>query len=689
MSHRPLYTNRLIQEKSPYLQQHAHDPIDWYPWSEEAFRQAESLHRPIFLSIGYASCHWCHVMQRESFQNLDLAQNMNDTFVNVLVDREEMPHVDALYMELAQAMLSGRAGWPLNIVMTPNGAPFFATTYLPPDVSQGMLGFRQLIQRVQDLWGNPEEKEVVEIQADRIVNLFRDIPEMELASIPSSSLLQEAEIAFFKVADPVYGGMQGVPKFPIGFQATFLLHRCRAHADSRSLFYVQRSLDMMHRGGVYDHLGGGFARYSIDEHWLIPHFEKMVADNAILALLYIEAWQYTKNADYGAVAQEIIHYLEHSMKGDHGAFYSSEDADIDGKEGEFYTWSWDELHQILQGDASLFCQFYGVSPSGNFKGRNILHQVQSMEDFAALRRINPEDLKNSLDSMRWEVLKARSQRPPPIQDDKIIVAYNALVIRAFVEAGWAFAEPRYFAVAKEVAQFLKQNMWQPGMLCRRWRDGESRFDAGLDDYALLIHGLFALFQADQGQEWLDWALALLDEVEHHFSDEEGLYFTTNGMDTHLCLRRVEFYDTTEPAGIAVMADNFLFLATLFADATYRTKAETIFRAGQEHLIAYPPGMGYYLVALEKYYDATAPILVIVLDEQETWRSDLMHVLGSLYIPHKMVIWLRANQELPFSSSLLEGKIAQSGKTTLYLCYLDRCCYPINDWDQMVETLSKL
>ncbi len=520
MAH-PLHTNRLINEKSPYLLQHAHNPVDWYPWGEEAFQAALSQDKPIFLSIGYATCHWCHVMEQESFEKIEIAQVMNEIFINIKIDREELPEVDSLYMEFAQAMMSGGAGWPLNLVLTPELQPFFASTYLPPDAGKGFLGLKQLALRIRQIWNDPEEREHVISQAGKIVDVFSSHIHPAGEELPVKEQIKEAADILYKTADPVYGGTKGAPKFPIGFQACFLLRLTRTNHDSRALFYVERTLEMMFRGGIYDHLGGGFSRYSIDDKWLVPHFEKMLYDNAILSRAYLETWHYTKQSFYREVTEEILSYILRDMTHPKGGFCSAEDADSEGHEGRFYTWSWEEIHFLLGSDATLFCDFYGVTPIGQFEGKNILHIPHNLEEFCNQRRLDPVIFKNVLKDQCKLLWQAREKRVHPFKDDKIISAWNGLMIYSLVEAGCAFSQPSYLEAAERGARFIRENLWKGGLLMRRWREEEARFDGCLDDYAFMIQGLISLFEADRGSQWLEFAMTLAHILQAEYKAEGG------------------------------------------------------------------------------------------------------------------------------------------------------------------------
>lgn len=684
-----LYTNRLAREKSPYLLQHAHNPIDWYPWGEDAFNAAKREDKPIFLSIGYATCHWCHVMEKESFQNIELAQMMNECFINVKVDREEMPEIDSLYMEFAQAMMSGGAGWPLNLILTPDLNPFFAATYLPPDSSRGFLGMKQLIQRVKQIWDDPHERENVIMQAGKIVDLFSEHAAPPRTEMPQKEIITQAADLLFKEADPVFGGMKGAPKFPIGFQATFLLREARLQTDSRALFYVERSLEMMHRGGIYDHLGGGFSRYCIDEKWMVPHFEKMLYDNAILVRVYVEAFEYTKNTFYREVAEHIFQYVLREMKDEKGCFYSAEDADTEGKEGDFYTWTWDEIHHTLKENASLFCEFHGISPTGNFHGRNILHTPYSIAEFAEYRRLDKKVLEKLIKEMRKQLWQKREERLHPSKDDKVVTSYNGLMISALCEGGIAFNEPHLLDEAKRAAEFIIENLMVEDHLLRRWRDGEAKFDGCLDDYAFLIQGLISLFEADRGTHYLELALKLTGILERDFKAENGAYYSTNGKDPNLILRRCEFYDGSEPSGNAVQAENLIRLSQITFDLKFRERAKEIFMAAREHIDLYPPGSCYHLIALMRYLDENAPTILITLNQNEENKEEIQELLRTHYLPHKVVLWVRESDEALRDLLLASHhKKTIEGKTTVCICYPDRCQGPMSDLGKIRDWFLK-
>lgn len=689
MSH-PIYTNRLINEKSPYLLQHAHNPIDWYPWGEEAFAAAMEQDKPIFLSIGYATCHWCHVMEQESFSSVEIGHLMNETFISIKIDREEMPEVDTLYMEFAQAMMSGGAGWPLNVILTPDLMPFFAATYLPKDSKHGFLGMKQLILRIKEIWHDPEEREQVISQAGKIVDLFSENVPQAGKELPSKKEITEAAELLFKTADPIYGGTKGSPKFPIGFQACFLLRFSLRASESRALFYVERTLDMMHRGGIYDHLGGGFSRYTIDEKWMIPHFEKMLYDNAILARAYLETWEFTREVFYREILEEIFNYVLTHLTDQKGGFYSAQDADSESHEGRFYSWSWEEIHQELGPDSTLFCEFYGVTPTGNFAGSNILHMSHSVAEFATAHNIDFVLLSNKLKELKQKLFEVREKRPHPSIDDKIITSWNGLMIYSFIEAGRVLNNEKYMTVAETAALFIKENLWKEGRLLRRYRDGESRFEGCLDDYATMISACLSLFEADRGADWLEFALQLTNVLESDFKAESGAYYFTNGKDPNLLIRSCEFYDGAEPSGNAVHAENLVRLYQITGVEDYKNQAEAVLKAAKQHIDLYPPGACYHLMALQRYLDHDGPTIIIALNDQEEHKEEIEKMLYGRFIPHKAVIWRRdSDEELRDLVPISRDKTPLEDKTTLYICRQNRCEEPLTNISKMWEAFEKL
>lgn len=680
--------NHLVNEKSPYLQQHAMNPVDWYPWGEEAFNLAKELDRPILLSIGYATCHWCHVMEKESFEDPEVAHVLNDIFVCIKVDREELPEIDSLYMEFAQSMMSGSAGWPLNVILTPDLEPFFATTYMPPIARHGLLGIIEMAKRIQSIWLGDERKNVVE-KAQRIVEVFSQNVHSRGAELPDMHSMGNTAEVLFKLADPIWGGMRGSPKFPIGYQYNFMTRQAYLSKDSRPLFFVQRTLEMMHRGGIYDHLAGGFSRYSVDEKWLVPHFEKMLYDNALLISSYLEGWLAAKNEDYLEVAEEIAEYLMREMMHPKGGFYSAQDADSEGKEGFFYTWDYDEVMHILGlEEGALFAEYYGITPEGNFEGRNILHVNVPFQEFAGHKGIDPALLKELFTLQRKTLFDVREERVHPLKDDKVLASWNGLAIASLAELGRRTGKKEFFEAAKKSATFILNTMVSKGLLLRRWKDGEIKWNAGLDEYAFFIKGLLSLFEADQQPIWLEAAIRFTDLVEERFKEKDGAFFQTE-LESSVLIRKCQFADGAEPSGNAVHAENLLRIYQITSNADYLAQAEDIFRAAKKFIDAYSPGYCYHVMALQRYYDAKAPTVIIALNESEDYLSQLERVAVNLYSPHALILFKKEDVDLGEMIPVLEGKEPLNGKTTLYICREGVCEAPISDFDEMLLALHRL
>jgi uncharacterized protein len=685
----PQFTNRLIHEKSPYLLQHAHNPVDWYPWGQEAFDLAKQSDKPIFLSIGYATCHWCHVMEKESFENTEVARLMNKTFINIKVDREELPQVDSIYMEFAQALMSSAGGWPLNLILTPDLKPFFAVTYLPPANRRGLIGMGQFIEHIDHLWQSEERKQLID-QADKIVAVFEQSAKAIGDAAPNEQNLLMAVEMMFEMVDPVYGGLKGEPKFPMGYQSLSLLEFARGRGDSRALFCVELTLDMMLRGGIYDQLGGGFSRYAIDERWIIPHFEKMLYDNAILARAYLDAWKYTRKETYRTVCDETLDYILNEMTHPDGGFYSAEDADSEGHEGMHYTWTPYEVKEILSNEeAELFCQYYGITPEGNFEGRNVLHIPTPIEEFAEVRNIPVEELWSTLNKASAQMLKRRQFRQRPFKDDKIIVSWNGLMIDAMVKAASPLKKAPFKEAALKAALFIRDHLWKDGHLFRRWRDNEARFMGGIDDYAFLIKGLVSMFEEGCGTEWLKWAIELTDILQKEFKAGEGAFYY-NLEDPALLIRKCEYYDGAEPSGNAVHCENLLRLYQMTQDEKYLDQAEDILKAAKHYMEVYPPGACYHLIALQRYFDLKAPTLVIALDENGSLKNEIQEILSSRFIPHAAVVWKAPKDSLlPTLIPAHVDKNPIDGQTAIYICRQDHCEPPLLEKGQILKALEIL
>lgn len=687
MSDQHLHTNRLIREKSPYLLQHAHNPVDWYPWGDEAFQAAIKRDCPIFLSIGYATCHWCHVMEKESFENSDIAKLLNETFVCIKVDREELPEVDSLYMEFAQSMMSGAAGWPLNIILTPDLHPFFAVTYMPPTSKHQMTGLKELIGKIDKIWAS-EEREKILSQAEKIVEAFAQDVHTQGELLPPKETVSEGLEILYKIADPIYGGMRGAPKFPIAYQSNLMLRASKILKDSRALFLAERTLDMMERGGIFDHLGGGFSRYSVDEKWLVPHFEKMLYDNALLVRAYLDAWQLTKRPLYRHVCEETLNYILRDLKHLEGGFFSAEDADSEGKEGYFYTWTYEEVQKLLGDESELFCRFYDVTPGGNFEGRNILHTPLRLEEFIAKKGGDPNKLSELLMRGREILFNQRVERPRPFKDDKILTSWNGLAITALAESSAAFNLPHYLDAAISAARFLRTHLWDGEQLFHRWRAGETLYSATLEDYAFLVQGLLSLYEASGQIEWLEWAFKLNQILEERFKEEHGAYYQTDGSDPHLVIRKTHFSDGAEPSGNAIQCENLLRFYQFTADERYREQAEDVLRAAKVFIDNYAPGYCYHLMNINRYYDRHAPTLIIALNEKREHEAEIKQLIFDLFLPNKALIWLPSkNQAIKHLLPVWKDYHPIEEETTLYLCEEGRCLKPMTGLDEMSQVLQ--
>lgn len=679
--------NRLVHEKSPYLLQHAYNPVDWYPWGSEAFERAQKENKLIFLSIGYATCHWCHVMAHESFENEEVARRLNASFVNVKVDREELPAVDALYMECAQALMSSPAGWPLNVILTPDLKPLFAVTYLPPAARRGLLGIVDFVDRVEKIWTSPEKGLLLE-QTDKLLELFQAATKVVGDKMPPKELLDAGIEVLYEAIDTVYGGFKGEPKFPISYAMEVLLAQAKSKSESRALFCVELTLDAMQRCAIYDHLGGGFSRYAVDERWTTPHFEKMLYDNALLAHTYLEAWKFTQKESYRKTAFETLDYILRQMSQEAGGFFSAQDADAEGKEGAYYTWTEAEIRSVLPHDvAELFCHYYNVSSVGNYGNRNVLYARGPVEELVAGHGIDVSAVEEWLDGARKVLLQERQKRAAPLKDDKILTSWNGLMIDTMVRAGTSFDHPLFTAAAYKAAAFIKEHLWKEGELLHRWRSGDGRFVAGLDDYAFLIKGLLSLFEEGGASEFLHWAIELAHVAEERFKSPGGAFYNAPE-DPSLILRNCDFIDGAEPSGNGVHAENLVRLYQLTWTESFLAQAEDIFKAVHPAIEMYPPGTCFHLLALQRYYDTKARTIVVALDEQKSLREEIKALLARQFLPDVALIWKTVGDEqLVRLAPWLIDKKPIDGQTTVYICTQESCEEPLLKKEDIVARLG--
>jgi uncharacterized protein YyaL (SSP411 family) len=667
--------NRLAKETSPYLLQHQNNPVDWYPWGQDAFDAAKKLDRPIFLSVGYSACHWCHVMEHESFENEEIAKKLNDDFISIKVDREERPDVDQVYMNAVQA-LTGRGGWPMSVFLTHDLQPFYGGTYWPPKQSRGMAGFEQVLSAVLDAWKN--RREALLDQAKQLTDHLQVVGAGGGAAGEAKldpALLTGSERALTKIFDRTHGGFGDAPKFPHPMDLRLLLRSWRRHGSAAALDMATTTLDKMAAGGMYDQLGGGFHRYSVDARWLVPHFEKMLYDNAQLALCYVEAFQATGDDRYATVVRETLDYTLREMTGAAGGFYSTQDADSEGEEGKFYVWTPAEVEQILGADAAkTFTYCYDVSAQGNFEGHNILNLPKTLQQCAAVLKQPVEQLRSSLATSRQKLFEARSKRIRPGLDDKILVNWNGLMLDAMATAGAVLNEPRYVGAAQRTADFLLAKLRRPdGRLLHAYRHGQAKFDAYLDDYACLANGLVSLYEADFDARWIDEAAKLADVVLDRFvGDDGGFYFTADDHE-RLIARNKDVYDNATPSGSGMTLTALVRLAKLTGDERYGTAAERGFRAVAELLERAPTAMGQSLLALDMYIGPTQEVVAVGKDETD--RDAVVRTIRQRFWPNKVLAALPSRGESSLLTGLLTGKRALDAAPTLFICENFSCRAP--------------
>jgi uncharacterized protein YyaL (SSP411 family) len=687
--------NRLIDQKSPYLLAHARDLVDWYPWGEEAFARARAEDKPIFLSVGYSACHWCHVMQRESFQDEEVAALLNEHFVCVKVDREERPDVDHVYMTACQIMTGG-GGWPLTVFMTPDGKPFFAGTYFPKEARFGRAGMRELVPRVAELW--KARRGELAATSDEVAGLLErmsfDRGGAELGSETLAAAFEQLRENF----DPRYGGFGGAPKFPAPHNYYFLLRYGRRAGDDRARDMVENSLGAMRRGGVYDHVGFGFHRYATDAAWRVPHFEKMLYDQALLASAYVEAYQATGDPRYEEVAREVFAYVLRDMTSPEGAFYAAEDADSEGVEGEFYLWTEGEIRGVLTDEeAGLIIDVFNVEAEGNFAdatgepgGDNVLYMDRDLSEVAAERGVAEDVLRARLEVAREKLFRARERRVRPARDDKVLTDWNGLMVAALAKGARAFDEPSYAEAAARAVTFILANMRDgDGRVYHRHRDGEAAVAGFLDDYAFLTWGLLELYEATFDVAHLRSALELAAGTVALFWDERnGGFFYTAEDEEALVVRKKELYDGAAPSGNAVAALNLLRLARLTGDASWEEKAATTTRAFAGTVAKAPASFTFMMTALDFALGPSYEVVVAGEPGAEDTR-EILRALGRAYVPNAVVVLKPAvgDADVAALASYVEGMSPVEGRATAYVCERFSCRAPTTDVVDMLAALG--
>jgi uncharacterized protein YyaL (SSP411 family) len=683
--------NKLAHETSPYLLQHRNNPVDWHPWGLEALQRSKNEGKPIFLSIGYSACHWCHVMEHESFENEAIAKLMNEHFVNIKVDREERPDLDHIYMSAVQ-LLTGRGGWPMSVFLTPDLQPFYGGTYWPPSSRMGMPGFDQVLLAVADAWKN-RKAQAMEHAAELTENIaaYGALPQSKEPL--SGDWLQKAGAALERQFDFGHGGFGGAPKFPHPMDLQVLLRVWAKTKRQGVLDMVKTTLDKMAGGGIYDQLGGGFHRYSVDERWLVPHFEKMLYDNALLTTAYVEAYQATKNADYARIARETCDYVLRDLTDPSGGFYSTEDADSEGEEGKFYVWTPAEIEAVLGSEqAERFCYAYDVSESGNFEGHNILNLPKSLELIAQIKKRELKELRAELDGGRQKLLAVRDKRIRPGLDDKVLVAWNGLMIDALARAAGALGEPRYLDAAKEAADFILRELRKSdGRLLHTWRAGQAKLDAYLDDYAALANALVSLYEATFDERYVDEAIALCEIILRHFADASaGGFFYTADDHEQLISRHKDIQDSSVPSGNALAATVLVRLGKLTGRTNYLQAAEGTFQMASALMERAPTASGQMLLALAMYFGPT-PEIVLLGDPGDKDTAAVLSSLRQTFIPNRVVALKRdaSGQESSALAPLFEGRTAGAEAPTLFVCENLACQAPVSGREAVLKVIRKL
>ncbi|HKF85838.1 MAG TPA: thioredoxin domain-containing protein, partial [Candidatus Limnocylindrales bacterium] len=692
--------NRLASETSPYLLQHAHNPVDWYPWGAEALARAAELDRPIFLSIGYAACHWCHVMERESFEDDVTAGVLNEWFVPIKVDREERPDLDQLYMGAVQAM-TGQGGWPMSVFLAPDGRPFFGGTYFPDTPRHGMPSFRQVLQGVHEAW-TTQRSEI----DDASVRLVEAIAEQQGGvaggtAMPGPEVLQQAAAMVGAQFDRVNGGWGRAPKFPQPMTIEFLLRRYAAAQDEQALAVATASLDAMAAGGIHDQLGGGFHRYSTDAHWLVPHFEQMLYDNAQLARVYVHAWALTGTIAYRDTAVGVLEYLLRELLTEDGGFAASQDADTEGEEGATFVWSAAEIREVLEAaglDHALFAAAYGVTEAGNWEGHTILSRVRLDTELGERFGREPEDVAAELSAARGALALRRAQRPQPARDDKVLAAWNGLAIAALADAARALAkrqdggEPdgdglgeRYRDAADRAARAVLAGLMAPdGRLRRSWKDGRASADGVLEDHANLAEGLLALYEATHDERWYRETVRLADLVLDRFADPAGGFFDTADDGEALVVRPKDVQDNATPSGNAMAATLLLRLAALSGEGRYRSAAERALATVGPLLLRYPTGFAQWLSALEVAHAGITEVALVGAAD----APDLAALIERVDRRYRPFIVLAVTEHPEVTGvPLLRDRFALSGRATAFVCRDFACRQPVHEPEALEALLA--
>jgi len=674
--------NRLVYEKSPYLLQHAYNPVDWYPWCDEAFEKAKAEDKPIFLSIGYSACHWCHIMERESFEDQEVADILNKYFVSIKVDREERPDIDHIYMTVCQA-LTGHGGWPLTIIMTPEQKPFFAGTYFPKESRPGMMGLVDILYRVRSAW---EKNRQTLIEAGQSIIESLDL-HFSLEAEKEGISRETIEAAYHELEesfDVVYGGFSHAPKFPIPHNLSFLIRYWKLTGEEAALKMVEKTLESMYRGGIFDHIGYGFSRYSTDQKWLVPHFEKMLYDNALLAIAYLEAYQATKKDIYAQVVRKIFTYILRDMTSSEGGFYSAEDADSEGEEGKFYLWTPDEIKKILgEQDGNKFCDYYDITPKGNFEGKSIPNRIKAP--------VPVDEGEEGIIRLREKVFEYREKRIQPHKDDKILTSWNGLMIAALAIGGRVLEEDSYTRAAERAVDFINNYlMADSGRLLARYRDGEAAYLAYLDDYAFLVWGLIELYQTSYKPVYLKYAIKLNNEMISLFWDDKNGGFFLYGKDSEkLVVRPKEVYDGALPSGNSVAALNLIRLARLTGDNQLENIALEQVHTFGKIVKSNPAAYTYFLMAA-MFLLYPGQEVIFVGNRTDKNMQEMIRVLNDSFLPHTVSLLYsedNGGKELAELVPFIHEYKPIEDKPAAYICENFACLSPVTNPHEFKKALK--
>jgi hypothetical protein len=678
--------NHLINEKSPYLLQHAENPVDWYPWCDEAFERAKNENKPIFLSIGYSTCHWCHVMEKESFQDEEVAKILNENFVSIKVDREERPDIDSVYMNICQAM-TGHGGWPLTIIMTPDKKPFFAGTYIPKYSKYNRLGLIDLLQRIAQLWN--ENREKLLLLADQITDEIKQaLTHIQPKETIDEQIFTQAYEQLESQFDPEYGGFGSAPKFPTPHNLMFLLRYWKITGNMKALAMVEKTLNSMSLGGIYDHIGFGFHRYSTDRQWILPHFEKMLYDQALISIAYLEAYQATGNLRYKKLCDEILSYVLRNLTNPNGGFYSAEDADSEGEEGKFYLWEFEELRKVLNQDEFNFvCEKFNVQKDGNYfdelrKGRT------GKNIFYLTRQLNEEE-NEKWQKIRQKLFEHREKRIHPLKDDKILTDWNGLMIAAFAKAYSVLKIDEYLNVARKSADFILKNLYKDGKLLHRFRDGEAKIDGYLDDYSFFIWGLLELYEASFETRYLKTAIDLTETMIQLFWDgEDGGFYFTDSENKDVIFRQKELYDGAIPSGNSVVLLDLIKLAKITGRNDFNEIIDKLVETFATMVKKYPSAYTFFLSSLS--FALTQSFEIFIVGKRDE-LGEVLKVINSKFLPNKVILFKPSDEESdittisPFASEYKEI----NGKTTIYICTNYECKKPVNDIKELSDLLEEI